>query len=108
MAAVLDGDDQEDVGNSIYKLPGSRPPEEELIANDSVMQLLSGKCGTPVTELRTQLGQFDSCHEYFPYFARLMADDPHYVVRIAAEVFATSADTASIRRLIEQLKENTV
>lgn len=89
--------------------PVSRPPEDELVANDSVMQLLSDKCGTPVADLRTQLGQFDSCHEYFPYFARnFMADDPHYVVRIAAEVYATSADTAAIRRLIEQLKENTV
>jgi hypothetical protein len=107
MAAVLDGDDQEDVDNSIYKLPGSRPPEEELVANDSVMQLISDKCNTPVGELRTQLGQFDSCHEYFPYFARIMADDPQYVVRVAAEVYATSADTAAIRRLIELLKEDT-
>ena len=107
MAAVLDGDDQEDVENSIYKLPGSRPPEEELVANDGVMQLISDKCSIPVGELRTQLAQFDSCHEYFPYFARIMADDPQYVVRVAAEVYATSADTAAIRRLIELLKEDT-
>lgn len=108
MAAVLDGDDHEDVNSSIYKLPGTRPPEEELVANAAVLQMLSVRCGRPASELQTQLGQFASCHDYFPFFAQLSSDEPQFVVRAAAEIYANTTDTASVNRLIELLKEDTV
>lgn len=106
IAAVLDGDDAEDVNNSIYKLPGNEPPEAELVKNAAVQTMLSQRSGVPVAELQTRLAQLATCHEYFPHFARLSADEPDFVLRAAAETYANTIAFADVRSLIEFLKED--
>jgi hypothetical protein len=106
IAAVLDGDDTEDVDNSIYKLPGSEPPEAELVKNAAVMTMLSQRCGVPVGELQTQLAQFTTCHDYFPHLARLSADESDFVLRAAAETYANTIAFTDVKTLIEFLKED--
>jgi hypothetical protein len=105
IAAVLDGDEKADDQNSIHKLPGTKPPEEELINSVAVLQMFKDQYGLQSDDLKRRL-QGENCHDYFDVIGRLVPDNPLFVLRDAARAYSSAIAVSIIRQLVNLLKED--
>ncbi|UUO07887.1 AAA family ATPase [Blastopirellula sp. J2-11] len=105
IAAVLDGDDHADHRNSIHKLPGTRPPEKELVASVAVLAMIEKAYGLQSDEV-TRLLQDEDCHDYFDLIGRIVSCDADFVMREASRAYSHAIAPSTANQLIEQLKED--
>lgn len=64
MAAVRDGDKGENVKENLFKLPGSEPPEKELLKSETVKQSLKNEYGVDLEDFRAAVAGLNH-HEWF-------------------------------------------
>lgn len=105
ISAVLDGDDTEDIRNSVYKLPGTRPPEEELIRSSAVLELLRANYGLVPDELARSL-EGEDCHDYFDLIGKRVSCSPQFLIQETARAYAAAVAPSEAKRLITLLKED--
>lgn len=104
VAAVRDGDKQGDATNNIFKLPGSRPPEKELLDNMAVRHRLNESYGIDVAEFLATEGGTEH-HAWFGKLATKVMADEGALIQEAARTYATNLPETETDALTNQLKE---
>ncbi len=104
VAAVRDGDKPGNPKENVFKLPGTLPPEKELLLNGSVQTHLSNVYGLNIPEfLAISIGV--DHHEWFGMLACSGAVAEGALVHEAAKTYATSLPESEVDALTDQLKE---
>lgn len=106
VAAVVDGDTSDSPSEDIFKLPGTKPPEKELFANDSVKRHISSKYEMELEDFSISLVGVHH-HDWFDRLADRISVDESAIIAEAAGVYAQSISEPSAHSLIQLLKEAT-
>ena len=106
VAAVLDADDAEDVDNYVFKLPGSMPPEKELLSCDPVLAFLETQYQLERNQLLQELADVD-CHRYFTILSDKTSRQHGILIAEAARVYAQAVAPSDAKRLTTQLTDAT-
>jgi hypothetical protein len=105
VAAVRDGDMQSQPRENIFKLPGSQPPERELLRNGAVQAHLQSTYGIDMVEFIGAVSEFDH-HEWFSRLAQRVVTSAAALVQESARVYAQSLPENDIDLITRQLKES--
>jgi predicted ATPase len=103
VAAVLDADASEDPGSFIFRLPGTKPPEQELFASAAVQASWANTYHLDVAGFLAELNGVDH-HDWFDRLALRVGRTRDFLVGEAARVYAHSLGSAT-DPLVEQLGE---
>ncbi len=106
VAAVLDADDDEDVENFVFKLPGQHPPEQQLIDNDAVRELFEQQYAIDRHQLVQELSDVD-CHRFFKVLAEKTSRHHDILISEAARAYAPTVSASDAGRLVSQLTDAT-
>ena len=105
VAAVRDADKEGQPSQNIFKLPGSLPPEKEILRNAAVQSYFLETYGVSVPDFLT-ISQDVDHHEWFGRLATEISLDQSALVHEAAKVYARSLPETVVDALAEQLKES--
>jgi predicted ATPase len=106
VAAVLDADDLADVDNFVFKLPGTQPPEKELMQSEAVRIHIEQQYKMDRHQLMQELHGVD-CHRYFKIIGEKTSRHPDLLIAEAARVYASTIPASDAAILISQLTEAT-
>lgn len=104
VAAVLDGDATAAPTNFVFKLPGTRAPEIEALAVETVKSLVGRTYGVNVDDVLVGLGDLDH-HRVLPMLATRLRVDEALLTGEVARAYASSLADNEARALVELLKE---
>lgn len=104
VAAVRDADKQGESKKNIFKLPGTLPPEKEVLANSKVQTYVLENYGTDVAQFLAISPDLDH-HEWFEKLAEIAAVDRNALVHETAKVYARSISEAEAGSIVKQLEE---
>lgn len=105
VAAVLDGNENANPGQFVFKLPGKGAPEEELFGSAAVRAMWAKQYAPlDVPAFLTTLKSID-IHQWFAHLARQVKVDATFLVGEAARAYAEGITGAEPTTLIEQLKD---
>lgn len=100
---VRDGDKNSDVAQNLYKLPGNRPPEQEVFLDKQVQEALHDKYSVEVADVLAAHPDSDH-HDWVDILSREAMTDPAHLSAIAAENYVTSIGLTPFAELIDELK----
>jgi len=106
VAAVLDADDEEDIDNFVLKLPGSMPPEKELLGSVPVLEFLETQYQLERNQLLQELADED-CHRYFAIISDKTSRQSSLLIAEAARAYAKAIPPSDAQRLAAQLTDAT-
>jgi predicted ATPase len=106
VAAVLDGDDSEGSDHFVFKLPGSSPPEIELLQTAAVQEHIERQYQIDRHQLMQELQGVD-CHRFFRIIGEKTSRRPDHLIAEAARVYAATIPASDAGRLVSQLTEAT-
>jgi predicted ATPase len=90
----------------IFKLPGTRPPEEEVLDNLAARAVLSSPpYGLNAVDVSSRLAS-GNCHDYIPELSRLLSCHKRHLLTEMARAYASTVPHSVRKLLIEQLKES--
>jgi predicted ATPase len=104
VAAVRDGDKGGQAKQNIFKLPGTFPPEKEILANGNVQAHVLETYGVDLPKFLALSPDLDH-HEWFGRLSDALAVDENALVHETAKVYARSLPETEVDSLVEQLKE---
>ena len=104
VAAVLDGDGAADIGLSVFKLPGTQPPEREILAVPQVATHLQATYGITLADFIAGLGNIDH-HEYFPKLAAQAKVAVEQLTGELAREYTARVPANDFNPLVQQLKD---
>ncbi len=107
LAAVLDpdaGDSPENRRNFIFKLPGTHPPEKEMLANPAVKGFVRDQYGLVVDDFLAANAALDH-HQYFARLEDHTGRSRSMLIGEAARVFVPTLPPAAVGALVQQLKD---
>lgn len=103
VAAVRDGDKQGSPRESIFKLPGTRPPEQELLHSVPVGAWVRETYGVDIGDFLAAMHDRDH-HEWFDHLAAQVATARPALLQQAARVYAQHVPENDRVSLVQQLK----
>jgi hypothetical protein len=103
VAAVLDADASEDPDSFIFRLPGTKPPEQELFASAAVQASWANTYDLDAAGFLAELNGVDH-HDWFDRLALRVGRTRDFLVGEAARVYAHSLGSAT-DPLVDQLGE---
>jgi AAA domain, putative AbiEii toxin, Type IV TA system len=104
IAAVRDGDVGENPKQNLFSLPGSEPPEKEVLQKcPSVAQMLLDDYGLDLMDFMVGADP-DEHHAWFPKLSSAIACEGPVVVTACARVYAQSLPANTRDALVQQLK----
>jgi len=109
LAAVLDGDAEDSAERRrlfIFKLPGSMPPEKEILANPAVKQYFQEQYGVGIDDFLAANAALDH-HQYFPRLEEVTARSSAMLTGEAARVYVKALPATELGTLVNQLKDAT-
>jgi predicted ATPase len=90
----------------IFKLPGTRPPEEEVLHSAAAQAVLSAvPYGLNAGDVTRRLAM-GNCHDYLPELSRRLNCHRRHLLTEMARAYATAVPHSTRTILIEQLKES--
>lgn len=107
LAAVLDSDAQEAPEYRelfIFKLPGSQPPEREILACQAVKEHFQNQYGLSIDDFLAANAGLDH-HEYFTLLEEQTARSRPMLLGDAASLFVRTMSEAQLNPLVQQLKD---
>ena len=107
VAAVLDGDAQDSPERRrqfIFKLPGSLPPEREMLASPDVKAYFQNQYAINIDDFLAANGGMDH-HQYFSRLEEISGRSRSMLVGEAARIFAPTLPGAEVTTLVNQLKD---
>jgi hypothetical protein len=107
LAAVLDSDTPEAPEHRqlfIFKLPGSQPPEKEVLACQAVKEYFQNQYALSIDDFLAANAGRDH-HEYFTLLEEQTARSRPMLLGEAARVFVRTLPEAEVNILVEQLKD---
>lgn len=105
VAAVRDADKEGQPGQNIFKLPGTLPPEKEILFNVTVQSHILDTYGVNVPDFLAISQNIDH-HEWFGRLAENISVSQNALVHESAKVYASSLPETVTDALTEQLKES--
>jgi hypothetical protein len=106
IAAVRDGDKEGDASENIFKLPGDRPPEEELFASPAIAELVKATYGLELDDFQTEISEMDH-HDWCERLADRVGGDKSNVTWELARAYAKSLPESETETIVRLLKEAT-
>jgi len=105
IAAVLDGEEEEDIKHYIFKLPGGVPPEEAIFRCEAVRKFLADTYSEiDISALENELRDVD-CHDYFKHIGRIVNCEEAFLIRESARQYVPHSGASHINTLVELLKD---
>jgi len=107
LAAVLDGDAEDSAERQrlfIFKLPGSMPPEKEILANPSVRQYFQEQYRVGIDDFIAANAALNH-HEYFPRLEEMTSRSSAMLTGEAARVYVRVLPQTELDTLVNQLKD---
>jgi len=103
VAAVRDGDKQGNPKESIFKLPGTRPPEQELLFSAPVQTFIRETYGVDTGDFLAAMHGRDH-HEWFNHLAAQVATARPALLQQAAQIYARHVPANEVVALVQLLK----
>jgi predicted ATPase len=103
VAAVLDADGTEDPAAFVFRLPGAKPPEQEIFSSSAVQAFWRDTYPLDVAGFLAELAGVDH-HDWFTRLAHRVGRTRDFLVGEAARIYAQSLGSAP-DPLVEQLGE---
>lgn len=107
LAAVLDpdaGDSADNRRNFIFKLPGSQPPEVEMLAAQAVKEIFQNQYGVNIDDFLAANAALDH-HQYFAQLEEQTGRSRSMLVGECARAFAPTLPQVEVDALVQQLKD---
>ena len=104
VAAVLDGDGQENPDDFVFKLPGTRAPERELLESARVADMIQAEYGAALDALLAEFANADE-HQLMGLIAERLNVDESQLVGEMARTYAQSLGANAVDTLVGQLEE---
>jgi len=105
VAAVRDGDKEGSPAENIFKLPGSQPPEKELLPAQSVKDFLRAKYNLEPDDFLASTQHTDH-HEWFKKLSEQVSISSAAIAQQVAEVYVRALPENEVDTLTIQLKES--
>lgn len=103
VAAVLDGDMNAAPAENLFKLPGTRPPEQEIFASVHFSTWLEGRYQTRISDFETQVRGIDH-HEWLPRLAVQVRANKEALISESARAYVNGLSIAEKSALLENLR----
>jgi len=107
LAAVLDPDtpeSQEHRQMFIFKLPGTRPPEKEMLAAQPVKDYFQAQYDISIDDFLAANADVDH-HEYFALLEQRTSRSQAMLLGEAARIFVSTLSVVEVNALVQQLKD---
>ncbi|MGP1272696.1 MAG: ATP-dependent nuclease [Phycisphaerales bacterium] len=105
VAAVLDGDGTANPATNLFKLPGTRAPEKEMMDVPEVVAFLRATYGVVWADFLAGMGANPNHHEYLPKLATHARVTVEQLTGELAREYATRVNANDARALVDQLKD---
>ena len=105
VAAVRDGDQVEIPAENIFKLPGTKPPEKELLENQVVKEHVANTYDESVEDFLAAMGDVDH-HDWLDRLAERINIDPQSLLGELARIYARALPESEVVKLKDLLKES--
>jgi predicted ATPase len=102
IVAVLDGDEKDNPAKQVFKLPGTRPPEDEMFDTPAVERFLLGQNVTRAK--RVELLKDEPHQRYFEALGRYINKPGAWLQSELARVYAEALPDADRRQLADQIR----
>lgn len=106
IAAVLDQDidiGQDQANFNIFKLPGTQPPEKEMLSCDPVKAWFRTTLGEDTDQFIAVNPELDH-HKYFSRLAQMTSKSEDYLLGESAHIYANSIPSEKATELVSSLK----
>lgn len=103
VAAVRDADKGAHPSQNIFRLPGTLPPEREILANSNVQSYVLDAYGVDIKEFLAVVNDLDH-HEWFARLSESMAIDVNALIHQTAKVYVETLPESEVDSLIGPLK----
>lgn len=103
VAAVRDGDMGDNPKQNLFRLPGTQPPEKEILNNASVKDLLRQDYSIDVDDFLA-LNQDVNHHQWFEKLAHIITINQAALVQVVAKTYAASLSENEIDSVVTGLK----
>ncbi len=103
--AVRDGDIEDDRTQNIFKLPGTMPPEKEILNNDAVSEYVERIYNVDLSDFLAGIGDVNH-HEWFERLASHVNQEKSALMCEVCRVYANSILENEASALVELLKES--
>jgi predicted ATP-dependent endonuclease of OLD family len=106
IAVVRDGDKGGDPRNHIYKLPGTKPPEKELLEDAAIQDAMNRRFGGNAADVLA-LNSLTDHHQWFDRIAESVSSTTESLIDEASRAYALSGSLANeVTVLVNQLKDS--
>jgi predicted ATPase len=105
IAAVRDGDQGVNARENLFKLPGSEPPEKELLKSESVKQLLKNDYGVDLEDFRASVIGINH-HEWFSKLAERTLLPKAALIQIVAREYVKGLSEGEMDAIANPLQES--
>jgi hypothetical protein len=105
MAAVRDGDQGENARENIFKLPGSEPPEKELLKSETVKQLLRNDYGVDLEDFHASVTGINH-HEWFQRLSERTMLPKAALTQIVAREYVKGLSEGDMDAIANPLQES--
>jgi predicted ATPase len=103
IVAVRDGDMQDSPKDNIFKLPGTRPPELEILSSQEVRTYIQGRYLVNVGDFLASVAGLDH-HDYFEQLATKCSVDENALVTECANIYVSALMENATSSLVLLLK----
>lgn len=103
VACVRDGDKEGAPKENIFKLPGTLPPEKEMLKSGSVISFLQDKYHISVPDFMTRVGESNH-HEWFKRLAERLNVSEDALVAEVASVYVSGLPLSEVTALVNLLR----
>jgi predicted ATPase len=104
IVALRDGDMNDSPADNVFKLPGTRPPELEILFSQGVSTYVQSQYGTSVEDFLASHGDMDH-HDYFQRLAAICSVDENALVTECAKIYVSGLPETATSNLVKLLKE---
>jgi len=105
VAAVRDGDKSDSPADNIFKLPGSLPPEKELLQSADVRGFFFQKYDFDTDSFAAAMNGVDH-HEWFGHLSERISINENALIQQAAECYVNNLQANVTDTLVNLLKES--
>jgi predicted ATPase len=103
VAAVRDGDKEGNPSENIFKLPGTLPPEKELLSSREVKELINADYNIDIDDFLATV-QGEDHHNWFERLSDLASINRIALIQLAAKVYVGGLSENELDTLIGPLK----